>query len=1643
MTASTPESAALSAIVAEARKLAADQKTDLVSSFVRGFFARAPEEELLSRAPKNWAAIALDSLKFAQVRPANTPTIRICNPQEAEHGYTSSRTVIQVVNDDMPFLVDSITMALNRGEISLHTLIHPVIAISRNEKRQLSAVDEGPLESFMYIEIERQVTADFEALETALHAVFADVRSSVQDWNAMREKMVDIAEDMAKRPLPVDQAEREEATEFLKWASDNHFTYLGYREYRVVEQKGVKVLVADENTGLGLMRNAPSHGARPISTLAAHQLRRAGNQDVVILTKTNARSTVHRTGHMDYLGIMQYDNDGNAVAEQRFLGLFTSGAYNRRPWDIPLLRRRYEYVMETSGLPSSSHSGKALRHIIETLPRDELFQSSAEELYRTAMGILALQERVRTRLFLRHDRYGRFYSALVYIPRDRFNTDVRVKVETLLRESLDAERFDTSIQIGTSPLAQMHVVVRPKSDSDSSVDADKLEAKVIEIVRDWHDELRESLVAKLGESKGLKLAQKFGRALPVGYVESVTPELAADDVIQASMLEGDRDIGLDFYRLPIDKSLHFKTFHRGGMIALSDALPMLEHLGLRILAEHPYQIKVDDECIAIQDFEVVPGNEVKNLDAVREKFEQAFANIWRGNAENDGFNKLVLGAGLNWRQVAMLRGYAKYLMQAGVTFSQNYMEETLLRYPLVARLLVELFESRFDPARGEDCDRERADTVCSGLRCVLKDHGLEQFDTIAEEVGNACTQDRAAQEDACEDALAIVLEHVSSLDEDRILRGFMAVIQATLRTNFFQAYDGEYRDYISYKFDPEKIVDLLPKPRPYREIFVYSPWVEGVHLRFGPVARGGLRWSDRREDFRTEVLGLVKAQMVKNTVIVPVGAKGGFFVKRSPVGGDRDAVLAEGIACYKRFISALLEITDNLVDGAVVPPRDVVRHDQDDPYLVVAADKGTATFSDIANGLAIERNYWLGDAFASGGSVGYDHKGMGITARGAWESVKRHFRAINIDCQSQDFTCVGIGDMSGDVFGNGMLLSKHIRLLAAFDHRHIFLDPNPDSAASFAERDRLFKLPRSSWEDYKKELISKGGGIFARSLKSIPLTNEVKSALGISAEVEQMSPMQLMNAILKAPVDLFWNGGIGTYVKASSESHADAGDRANNGLRVDGGELRCRIVGEGGNLGLTQRGRIEAAQHGVMLNTDFIDNSAGVDTSDHEVNIKILLNTVMQRGALKVDQRNVLLAEMTEEVGELVLNDNYRQNAAISLMERMSAPRLGSFQHLIRTLESRGLLDRALEYLPSDADFSDRRARGAGLTRAELSVLLSYDKIVIFNELLASDVPEDPFLSRELVRYFPKKLQDSYAADMEHHRLKREIIATAVTNSMVNRMGATFMLRMQEDTGASPAQVAKAYTISREILDARVWWASIDALDFTVPESAQSRAHEAIWALLRSFTRWLLNKPGESLQIAQMVERYGPAMSSLRGRISEFLPNESRADYLDGVKSWENQGFPIDLAREFAAIPYLGYVLDMVDVSDERKLALDDVASVYFELTDVLHIKWLLDQIELLPVEGRWHAHARGVMRDDLHAQQRALVANVLSASTKKNKAKNAVREWLSRDDATLRYTLSMFSDMRNLRAMDYATLSVAVRRLAQIATAGAHALGR
>jgi glutamate dehydrogenase len=1634
---------ALAHVQESLKSLVSGPKLKEALAFASLLFEHLPEDEFAGRSAPVWAGLTLDLVRYFRQRPAHAAKVRVFNPSREEDGWECTHTVIQIINDDMPFLVDTVSMAIAQDHTLTHLIMHPVLKVQRDPGGHILGFgpeDGVHSESVMHVEIDRQTEPGrLEALAENIERVLGDVRACVRDFDSMHHRVLALAEGLSARELLHDEEHVIECADFLRWVADNHFTLLGYRAYETTQVEGTNVLRAVPGSGLGLLRGDESQlPVRPLSSLAARDLPPNTLPDLVILSKTNARSTVHHPGYMDYIGVLRFDANGRAVGEDRFLGLYTSTAYTTRPKDIPLIRTKVDAVFARSNLHRTGHGAKRMQHILETLPRDELFQSSVDELFATALGILNLQERQRTRLFVRRDRYGRFFSCLVYIPRERFTSEIRERIEQTLKRQFNGERFDSSVAVSESVLARLHVVIRPKPGEKPDYDVREIEIKLAQIVRNWQDELRDILIEKHGEERGIKLSNRFGRALPMGYIETVTPWIAAADVEAAAQLKDSHDVRLQLYRprKKSDGTLRFKIFKMGAPIALSDALPMLENMGLRVLSEHPYEMEIPGINIHIQDFQVEPLIALgDNLDQARERFQQGFEQVWRGRVENDGFNRLVLGAELDMREVAMLRGYCKYLQQTGVTSSQAYMERTLAAHPLITRLLVELFGARFDPSREQrshaDAARRRMEREFGSL---MSEELRARVPTLTGMVLDAYIKPRADQLAAIHQALGVLLEQVSSLDEDRILRAFRDSMRATLRTNYYQRVDGRPKDYMSFKLDSSKVPNL-PKPVPFREIFVYSPRVEGVHLRMGLVARGGLRWSDRREDFRTEVLGLMKAQQVKNTVIVPVGAKGGFYVKQPPAGGDRDAVLAEGVACYRTFIRGLLDVTDNIVDGAIAPPESVVRHDPDDPYLVVAADKGTATFSDIANALSQEYGFWLDDAFASGGSKGYDHKKMGITAKGGWESVKRHFRAIGKDCQSEDFTCVGIGDMSGDVFGNGMLLSRKIRLLAAFDHRHIFLDPNPDSERSFVERERIFDLPRSSWADYDVSLISAGGGLHARSAKFIPITPEVREALGIEEPVEQLTPTELMRAILKAPVELLWNGGIGVYVKATSESHTECGDRANNQLRVNGRELRCRIVGEGGNLGLTQRGRIEFAQAGGLLNTDFIDNSAGVDTSDHEVNIKILLNTAIALGDLTLDQRDELLVEMTDEVSRLVLFDNYRQNLAISLMQALSVPRIGAKQHFVRTLEQQGLLDRGLEFLPTDAEFEDRRAKGLGLTRPELSILLSYSKIVLYKQLLDSDVPEDPYLSKELQIYFPTPLRERFSLTMEKHRLRREIIATQVTNSIVNRMGSTFILRMAEDTGKSAAEIAKAFTIAREVVRAREWWAEMDRA-ISVPESINLDVTLGIWNLLRNLTRWLLQLPGARLEIAASVERFAPGFEQLITALDVALPESYQQRYREHEDELVAAGYPSVMAHRISALGALNAAFDVIDLAHEQKVPVLDAARVYFDIGEALHLKWFQDAIEALPVQGRWHANARGVLRDELYAQRRLLAAQLLQrpAPTKGSR----VQDWIDSADGTLAFTLGMFNEIRNQVSLDYPTISVAVRRLAQLVAVGA-----
>ncbi|MEU6048122.1 NAD-glutamate dehydrogenase [Streptomyces griseus] len=1600
---------------------------DTVLAYLQRYYLHTAPEDLSGRDPVDVFGAAASHYRLAENRPQGTANVRVHTPTVEENGWTCSHSVVEVVTDDMPFLVDSVTNELSRQGRGIHLVIHPQVTVRRDVTGKLIEVlSGGPgtpkpgekaelphdalVESWIHVETDRESDrADLQQITADLLRVLSDVRETVEDWGKMRDAALRIADDLPGEPLDdLPDEEVEEARELLRWLAADHFTFLGYREY---ELKDSDALAAVPGTGLGILRSDPQHSedeAHPVSPsfdrLPADARAKAREHKLLVLTKANSRATVHRPSYLDYVGVKKFDAKGNVVGERRFLGLFSSAAYTESVRRVPVIRRKVAEVVEGAGFSYNSHDGRDLLQILETYPRDELFQTPVDQLRSVATSVLYLQERRRLRLYLRQDEYGRYYSAIVYLPRDRYTTGVRLRLIDILKEELGGNSVDFTAWNTESILSRLHFVIRVPAGTElphlTDADADRIEARLVEAARSWADGFQEALNAELGEERGAELQRQYGHSFPEGYKADHSPRAAVADLVHLETLkQGEKDFALSLYE-PVGAGpgeRRFKIYRTGEQVSLSAVLPALQQLGVEVVDERPYELRCADRTHAwIYDFglrmPLASGNGGYLADDARLRFQEAFAAVWKGEAENDGFNALVLGAGLNWRQAMVLRAYAKYLRQAGSTFSQDYMESTLRNNVHTTRLLVSLFEARMSPGR--------------------QSAGTELTDGLLEELDGA-------------------LDQVASLDEDRILRSFLTVIKATLRTNFFQKTDdGTPHSYVSMKFDPQAIPDL-PAPRPAFEIWVYSPRVEGVHLRFGKVARGGLRWSDRREDFRTEVLGLVKAQMVKNTVIVPVGAKGGFVAKQLPDPSvDRDAWFAEGIAAYRTFISALLDITDNMVAGEVVPPVDVVRHDEDDTYLVVAADKGTASFSDIANEVAVAYGFWLGDAFASGGSAGYDHKGMGITARGAWESVKRHFRELGHDTQTEDFTVVGVGDMSGDVFGNGMLLSEHIRLVAAFDHRHIFIDPNPDAATSYAERRRLFDLPRSSWADYDTDLLSAGGGVHPRSAKSIPLNAHIREALGIDASVSKMTPADLMQTILKAPVDLVWNGGIGTYIKAVSESNADVGDKANDAIRVNGEDLRAKVVGEGGNLGATQLGRIEFARNGGRINTDAIDNSAGVDTSDHEVNIKILLNGLVRDGDMTVKQRNKLLADMTDEVGALVLRNNYAQNVALSNASAQAPSLLHAQQRFMRRLERDGALDRALEFLPADRHIRELLSNEKGLSQPELAVLIAYTKITTADELISTVLPDDPHLQKLVHAYFPSELRERFPEAVDGHALRREIITTVLVNDTVNTAGSTFLHRLREETGASIEEIVRAQYTAREIFGLSSVWDAVEALDNKVAADVQTRIRLHSRRLVERGSRWLLGNRPQPVAIAETIDLFRDGVEQVWNELPKLVKGADLDWYHSILDELTAAGVPDELAVRVAGFSSAFPALDIVAIADRTGKEPLEVAEVYYDLADRLRITQLMDRIIELPRADRWQSMARASIREDLYAAHAALTSDVLSVGNGASTPEQRFVAWESKNAAILARSRSTLEEIQGSDAFDLANLSVAMRTM-------------
>jgi glutamate dehydrogenase len=1586
------------------------------AEFVRQFFHWVPAQDLRERELDALAATVLGEWEMAARRRMGEAKVRAFNSE----ALTLPHTVVEIVCDDMPFLVDSVTMELDRQGHAIELLIHPVMRVVRSAEGIIADViapeasdPEAIAESIIHVELARQPDPErLNQLRDGIERVLADVRAAVEDWHPMRDRTAALAAELEHRPVPCDAHLLAETREFLRWLADGHFTFLGYREYEL----GDGVLTAIPHTGLGILRD---HGTEHVKQLSERALVEAHRPNPLVLSKANARSTVHRPAYLDYVGVKRFDENGAVLGERRFLGLYTSSAYHAPPAEVPLLRDKVERIMHAAAFPPDSHDAKGLIDILESLPRDLLIQIGTDDLFEMSMGVLGLGERPRVRLFVSRDRLDRFVAATLCMPRDRFNTENGRKASAILAEAFGGDHVDWRLQLSESVVVRVDYTVHC---GGGILDADvaEVEKRIAQSTRDWRDDLRAALTQRHGEERGLALDAVYGSAFPRSYRALVDAATAVDDIARIDRLRATGRAILAVQRRPGDpeRMVRAKLFS-GSPVTLSEVVPTFEHMGARVVDERPYEIRPDDGD-AVWVYDVGLSCDPADLDRAGEEFATAFLGVWTGRYEDDRLNGLVMRVGLSGRQITVLRAILRYLRQAVIPFSDSYMISTLLDNPAIAARLIALFEARFDP----DADAGRREATVERIRAEI----VEAVDSVA------------------------------SLDADRILRSFLNVIDAMLRTNHWREAGGEsHPDYLSFKLDPSKL-EMLPRPRPRYEIFVYSPRVEGIHLRGGRVARGGLRWSDRREDFRTEVLGLMKAQMVKNALIVPVGSKGGFVVKRPPPVTDREAYLQAGIDSYRTFLHGLLDLTDNYVDDGVAPPERVVRYDGDDPYLVVAADKGTARFSDIANSVSEEYGFWLGDAFASGGSHGYDHKAMGITARGAWESVKRHFRELGLDVATEPFIVVGIGDMAGDVFGNGMLRSRHIRLVAAFNHAHIFLDPDPDADASYSERRRLFELPRSAWSDYDPAAISEGGGVYPRTAKSIEITPQVRAALGI--EATRMSPNELISAILRAPVDLLYNGGVGTYVKGSGETHADVGDRANDALRVDAAQVRCRVVAEGGNLGFTQRGRIEYALrggpsgNGGRINTDAIDNVAGVNCSDHEVNIKILLGDLIADGKLSEDQRDTVLESMTEAVAEEVLYGSYTQTQALSLAVRQAVTMRDVHARLLRWLETHAGLDREIEVLPTEDALAERRAERRGLVSPELGVVMAYVKIALYEELLESDLPDDPYLLGDLERYFPAPLgtgsasadrapagtegAERYMQEIRRHRLRRELVATLVANQLVDRGGTTFAFRLGEEMGVTAPQLARAFAVAREVFEMRDFWDAIEDLDNRVEAGTQMSMLLEGRRLVERATRWLCRSRARTeIDVTQTAHHFEAGVRELYAAIPEILTTFDHEAYDTRLAELTEAGVPGELSRRVAAMPGLLSVFDIVEDAAACETDQETASCVYFGIGERLSLDWLRDRVLELPRSDRWQALARSALRDDLYELHRMLTREILQGADGRDGVA-AVEWWLEENAETVARARSVLADVRASEIYDTTTLPVVVRELKNLASEAA-----
>ncbi len=1585
-------------LVTRVRERPDDPRARDVEAFVSAFYADCSPRDLIETSPDDLYGAALAFWRFVQQRRPGEAKVRVYNPRVDESGWQSSHTVVEIATDDMPFLIDSTITELNRVDIDVAMLVHPIFTVRRDEDGQLLEILDngaaGARESYAQIQVSEQAPESHAELRASLERILGDVRCAVTDWKPMLEQAARIQADLTAHPPALPRDQIEEAIALLDWMSDGRFTFLGYRRYHF-EGEGEEMQVElDSESGLGLLRDPKIKvfgGLRGVE-LTEEQSEFLRRKTLLRITQTLRRSTVHRGVSFDTIAISVFDQAGRVVGAKLFVGLFTTEAYSDSARVIPFLRRRAQWVLEQSGLPEGSHNARQLQHVLDSYPRSELFQTTDQELLESAVGILHLQDRSRTALFVRHDPFERFVSCLVYLPRDRHHTSNRLKIGRILERAFQGEVDRYYTHLTDSPLARLHFILKTPLRDGSAPPVEEIEASLTEAVRAWEDRLTEALIEEHGEALGMVLARRYGESFPGGYSDLYNEQLAVLDIARMEEALENGAMAMNLYRPPDAEpsEINFKIYLTGERTHLSDVLPMLENMGLRVIDERLFEVHPADvgQCVWIRDLAMVTEDARPIvLSEVRASFHEIFSRIWAGEMENDSLNQLVLVGGLQPREVTLIRAYAKYLRQTRIPFSQSYMRQTLTDHPDIARLLVDLFLDLFDPDAGDEAESQ-AETLTRGIERRLKE--------------------------------------VTSLDEDRILRRFLNAILSTLRSNYFlTGDDGEPKPYLAMKIDSQSIEEL-PLPRPYREIHVHSPRMEAIHLRGGPVARGGIRWSDRREDFRTEILGLMKAQMVKNAVIVPVGSKGGFVVRRPPE--DRDALRQEVRECYQTMMRGLLDLTDNLDGDEVVPPPRVRRRDGDDPYLVVAADKGTATFSDTANGISADYGFWLDDAFASGGSAGYDHKKMAITARGAWESVKRHFRELGIDIQSQDFSVVGVGDMSGDVFGNGMLLSKHIRLIGAFNHLHIFVDPDPDPERAWAERKRLFDLPRSSWADYDPELISAGGGVFDRKAKSIEISAEMRAALDI--EEESLRPNQLIQALLGADVELLWFGGIGTYIKASEESHIDADDRSNDGVRVDASRVRARVIGEGANLGVTQRGRVELGLGHCRLNTDSIDNSAGVDTSDHEVNIKILLRGVEQAGDLTRKQRDELLRKMTPEVAELVLRDNYLQSQAITVTHQLGARLNDRHGRFIHALEKSGRLDREIEHLPEDDELAERTSHNLGLTRSELAVLLSYAKLDLYQELLRSRVPDDLHMTRELQRYFPEPMRERFMNAIPGHRLRREIVATVLTNSIINRVGIAFIHEVRERTGMATSDIARAYVVSRSVFDLRDLWRAIESADNRLPATVQATMLAECGRTLERATVWFLRLPEGVGDIGDRIAEYHDGVNEIANELDR-LTTESEANLIEErTRALVELGADAELASRIVHLQSLSPACDIVRLARSGGWLSAAVAQFYFAIGSRFGFNWVRRAALRLPTESAWDKLAVNAIVDDLSGHQSELTGKVLSSFDGGQPEVAQLEEWADDRRSMVARCEQLIAELQSVAHPTLAMLAVANRQL-------------